>query len=105
MRPAQSYHYVEAAPDGTVKGLQSAAKADHWINGGYFVCRPTLFDHIQPGEELVEKPFARLAAKKLLWTRRYEGFWQSMDTFKDKITLDRMWGQRDAPWQVGEPQW
>jgi glucose-1-phosphate cytidylyltransferase len=106
VRAAQSYHYVDTAPDGTVKGLQSASKADHWINGGYFICRGTLFDHIQPGEELVEEPFSRLAAKKMLWTRRYEGFWQSMDTFKDKIKLDRMWGQREAPWQVwGEPEW
>lgn len=100
VRPAQSYHYVEASSTGIVKSLRSAATADHWINGGYFVCRRSIFDYIEGGEELVEEPFARLAAKQLLWTARYEGFWQSMDTLKDKIKLDRMWGQRETPWQV-----
>jgi glucose-1-phosphate cytidylyltransferase len=100
VRPGQSYHYVEAAPNGIVKALQSAAKADQWINGGYFVCKRGIFEHIEPGEELVEEPFARLAATNMLWTTRYEGFWQSMDTYKDKIKLDRMWGQRETPWQV-----
>jgi glucose-1-phosphate cytidylyltransferase len=100
VRPTQSYHYVEASPTGIVRSLKSAAAADHWINGGYFICRQSIFDHIERGEELVEAPFARLAAKELLWTMRYEGFWQSMDTYKDKIKLDRMWGQRETPWQV-----
>jgi glucose-1-phosphate cytidylyltransferase len=100
VRPRQSYHYVEASPKGIVKSLQSAATADHWINGGYFICRQSIFDYIEPGEELVEQPFARLAAREQLWTYRYNGFWQTMDTFKDKITFDRMWGQRDLPWQV-----
>ncbi len=100
VRPRQTYHYVDASPTGIVKSLQPASGADHWINGGFFICRQSIFDYMEPGEELVEKPFARLAAKELLWTTRYEGFWQSMDTFKDKITFDRMWGQRDVPWQV-----
>jgi len=100
VRPQQSYHYVTAGGDGMVDSLQPASASDHWINGGYFVLKHSIFDHLEAGEELVEKPFARLAAKRLLWTRRYEGFWQSMDTLKDKIKLDRMWGQRDTPWQT-----
>jgi glucose-1-phosphate cytidylyltransferase len=100
VRPPQSYHYVETSPTGAVTHLRSAALADHWINGGYFVFRRSIFDHIESGEELVEKPFSRLAEKGLLWTQRYDGFWQSMDTLKDKIKLDRMWGQRETPWQL-----
>ena len=100
VRPSQSYHYVDASPSGIVKSLQSATMADHWINGGFFACRRSIFDYVQAGEELVEAPFARLAAKQLLWTSRYEGFWQAMDTYKDKIKLDRMWGQRETPWQA-----
>jgi glucose-1-phosphate cytidylyltransferase len=100
VRPLQSFHYVETAPDGKVTALRPGGMADHWINGGYFVFRRAIFDYIEAGEELVDAPFSRLAAKKRLWTSRFEGFWQSMDTFKDKIKLDRMWGQRDTPWQV-----
>jgi glucose-1-phosphate cytidylyltransferase len=100
VRPSQSFHYVETSSDGTVTELRPGSTADHWINGGYFIFRRSIFDYIEEGEELVEAPFTRLAAKKLLWTQRYEGFWQSMDTFKDKIKLDRMWGQRETPWQL-----
>jgi len=99
VRPPLSYHYVESKDNGLVDALREASTVDHWINGGYFIFRKTIFDYIRPGEELVVEPFARLAAKKLLWTKRYDGFWQSMDTFKDKIKFDRMWGQRDMPWQ------
>ncbi len=102
VRPPQSYHYVSSGSDGAVESLKSSAESDHWINGGYFVFRRSIFDFIEAGEELVEQPFARLASQKRLWTRRYEGFWQSMDTLKDKIKFDRMWGRREIPWQ-GRP--
>jgi glucose-1-phosphate cytidylyltransferase len=98
VRPPLSYHYVESKENGLVEGLREASTVDHWINGGYFIFRKSIFDYMRPGEELVVEPFARLAAKKLLWTKRYDGFWQSMDTFKDKIKFERMWGQRDMPW-------
>ena len=100
VRPPQSYHYVASGSDGAVQSLKSSAASDHWINGGYFVFQRSIFDFIEAGEELVEQPFARLASQKRLWTRRYEGFWQSMDTLKDKIKFDRMWGRREIPWQV-----
>ena len=100
VRPPLSYHYVEAKENGIVERLREASTVDHWINGGYFIFRKTIFDYMQPGEELVVEPFARLAAKNLLWTKRYDGFWQSMDTFKDKITFDRMEARGNCPWMV-----
>ena len=71
-----------------------------WINGGFFVMRPEIFDYIAEGEELVEQPFARLIAERKLATFRWDGFWQCMDTFKDKISLDRMEARGDCPWMV-----
>ena len=52
------------------------------------------------GEELVEQPFARLIAERRLATYRHTGFWQAMDTFKDKITFDRMEARGDCPWML-----
>jgi len=71
-----------------------------YINGGFFALRQEIFDYLQEGEELVEQPFHRLIARRLLATYRYEGFWQSMDTFKDKITFDRMEARGTCPWMV-----
>lgn len=101
VRPTQSYHFVQTNGGGFVERLVSATQANHRINGGFFVLRQSIFDYIQPGEELVEQPFARLAAEQQLWTLSYDGFWQSMDTFKDKIMFDRMWGRGDLPWKAG----
>ena len=63
-----------------------------------WVFRHEIFDYIQEGEELVEQPFARLIAERRLATYRHTGFWQAMDTFKDKITFDRMEARGDCPW-------
>ena len=68
-----------------------------WINGGFFVLRQEIFDYIQEGEELVEEPFQRLIAQRKLAGLQLDGFWQCMDTFKDKITFDRMEGRVTAP--------
>jgi glucose-1-phosphate cytidylyltransferase len=70
------------------------------INGGFFVMKQEIFDYIKDGEELVEEPFRRLIEQRKLATFRYLGFWQAMDTFKDKITFDRMEAQGNCPWMV-----
>jgi glucose-1-phosphate cytidylyltransferase len=100
VRPAQSYHVVATTDSGLVTGMFPAGKGDLWINGGYMALRNEVFDYLQEGEELVEEPFRRLIAQKRLFSYRYEGFWRSMDTFKDKITFDRMAGLGDTPWAV-----
>jgi glucose-1-phosphate cytidylyltransferase len=100
VRPSQSFHAVHADPDGTVTDVRSVSESDYWINGGFFCLRNEIFDYVQDGEELVEAPFRRLAAKRRLWTHRYSGFWAAMDTFKDKITFDRMEGRGECPWMV-----
>ncbi len=74
--------------------------SDYWINGGFFCLRREIFDYVQEGEELVEQPFRRLIEQRRLWSYRYDGFWAAMDTFKDKITLDRMEARGDCPWMI-----
>lgn len=104
VRPQQSYHNVLAGADGTVQEIRSMEGSDFWVNGGYFVLKPELFDYFRPGEEMVEEPFGRLIKEGRLWTQHYEGFWRAMDTFKDKITFDRLSGQGNTPWQVWDNQ-
>jgi len=100
VRPSQSFHAVQSNDRGLVTAIEPVSASDYWINGGFFCLRREIFDYIQPGEELVEQPFQRLLAQKKLTTLRYEGYWAAMDTFKDKITLDRMEARGDCPWMV-----
>ena len=100
VRPAQSFHTVAVGADGVVQRIESMSRADVWVNGGFFCLRPAIFEAMREGEELVEQPFQRLMAQGKLRARRHEGFWAAMDTFKDKITLDRLEAQGKCPWMV-----
>ena len=100
VRTLQSFHLVQSTPQGMVERIGPMNDGSVYVNGGFFVLRGDIFDYIEPGEELVEAPFRRLIEKKLLATYRHSGFWQAMDTFKDKITYDRMEAKGECPWMV-----
>jgi glucose-1-phosphate cytidylyltransferase len=100
VRPSQSLHAMRVGDDGYVNAIESVRDSDYWINGGFFCLRKEIFEYMREGEELVEAPFQRLIEKRKLWTHRHPGFWAAMDTFKDKITLDRMEAKGECPWMV-----
>jgi glucose-1-phosphate cytidylyltransferase len=95
---SSSLDTVHFAQDGVVSAIRSMKDSDVWVNGGYFVLRKEVFRYLRPGEELVYEPFARMIAEGKVWSRRYAGFWQCMDTFKDKQILDELDGSGAAPW-------
>jgi glucose-1-phosphate cytidylyltransferase len=97
--PSQSFHVVELGTQGSVKRLQYVRDAGIMVNGGYFILRKEIFDYMNPGEELVIKPFERLIQKDLLLGYRYERFW-AMDTFKEQQELTDMYNQGTAPWEL-----
>jgi glucose-1-phosphate cytidylyltransferase len=103
VQTSQSFHAVQSDDEGFVTSIGEMSKSEFLINGGFFCLRREIFDHMEDGDELVEKPFQRLVAKRQLSTYRYRGFWQAMDTFKDKITFDRMESHGDCPWMVWRP--
>jgi glucose-1-phosphate cytidylyltransferase len=100
VRPHLSYHFVAARTDGQVTSIQDAPQTGLRINGGFFILRTEIFDHLRQGEDLVTDAFQHLLAENQLLAHCYDGFWQSMDTFKDKQRLDDMHARGDAPWEV-----
>lgn len=102
VRPAVSFHLVDAAGDGMVRAIRGVEQANVWINGGYFIFNRAIFDYMRPGEELVEQPFARLVEQGQLATYHHKGFWACMDTFKEKVILDEKYARGDRPWAVWE---
>ena len=72
-----------------------------WINGGFFVLEPQIFDYIEGDQTVWElEPMARLAREQKLSAFRHSGFWRPMDTLRDKIVLEEMWSRNEAPWKV-----
>ena len=100
VHPSQSFHAVRTGDDNIVTAVENISATNYWINAGFFALRPQVFDYMRDGEELVEEPFRRLIAERKLFALEYRGFWAAMDTFKDKITLDRMEARGECPWMV-----
>jgi glucose-1-phosphate cytidylyltransferase len=101
VKPMFNAHVVDADDDGVVRAVEDIQRADVRINGGYFVFRRDVLDYINPGEELVEEPFQRLIGEGELIAYRYDGFWEPMDTIKDKQRLDELAASGKAPWRNG----
>ena len=98
VRPPLTYHLADIEEDGGVREFRSSERSDIWINGGYFLMRPEIFDYMREGEELVLNPFDRLIAENKLMAYKHEGFWRSMDTLRDWQSLEEMVERGDMPW-------
>jgi glucose-1-phosphate cytidylyltransferase len=95
-----TFHIVHADDHGNVTGLEHVGDSRVRINAGFFVLRREIFDVMNPDEELVIEPFARLIEQGKLMAVQYNGFWQNMDTFKDKTRLDEIAAAGRPPWQL-----
>lgn len=73
-----------------------------WINGGFFVCEPKIFDYIKEGDSTIleRSPLEGLANDQQLVAYKHEGFWKPMDTLRDKTQLEQLWDTKKAPWKV-----
>jgi glucose-1-phosphate cytidylyltransferase len=73
-----------------------------WINGGFLVCEPEIFDYLKNGDQTVleRDPLEELAAARKLFACKHHGFWKCMDTLRDKIQLQQMWDRGEAPWRA-----
>jgi glucose-1-phosphate cytidylyltransferase len=102
VRPNLSYHMValEEGRSNLVSGIQAISDATMRINGGFFIFKKKVFDYIREKEDLVEEPFQRLIDEKQLIGYKYNGFWVSMDTFKDRQHLENLYSTSAAPWEV-----
>ncbi|MGK2913936.1 MAG: glucose-1-phosphate cytidylyltransferase [Porticoccaceae bacterium] len=74
-----------------------------WVNGGFFVLEPGVFEHID-GDDTVweQEPLERLSRAGQLQAWKHDGFWQPMDTLRDKVYLETLWTKGDAPWKIWE---
>jgi glucose-1-phosphate cytidylyltransferase len=70
-----------------------------WINGGFFVFEPAVLEYIENDETILERaPLENLARDSQLMAYHHAGYWQSMDTLRDKNALEALWAAGDPPW-------
>ncbi len=101
VRPPARYGHMEFDGDRIREFTEKPQTAEGWINGAFFVVEPQVFDYIDGDDTQFEKePLERLAADGELMAYKHDGFWQCMDTRRDKFVLEKMWDSGEAPWKT-----
>ena len=103
VQPSGRFGAVEISEDGLITHFKEKPKGDgSWINGGFMVCEPGVFDYIPEGEDIIweQEPLRGMVAERQLAAYRHDGFWKPMDTLKDKNDLNAMWAEGKAPWKI-----
>lgn len=98
----QRFGVLDIDPSGRITEFREKTKGDgSLINIGYMVCNPEFFDYIEGDSTVLEKrPLERVARKGQLMAYKHEGFWQCMDTVREKQQLEQLWQTGSAPWKV-----
>lgn len=101
-QPDGRFGALDLTDSNQVNAFKEKPKGDGgWVNAGFFVCEPEVFDYIADGDEIVfeQEPLSRLATDGQIYTYKHEGFWKPMDSLKDKNDLNKLWDTNKAPWK------
>jgi glucose-1-phosphate cytidylyltransferase len=103
VKPPPRFGKLDIRGNAVVSYSEKPQPGDEWINGGFFVLEPGVFDYIEGyGTQWEREPLERLAKDGQLMAFRHEGFWQCMDTLWDRNLLQDLWQQGNPPWKVWE---
>ncbi len=100
VRPVSRFGILEMDDSGVVQSFQEKPQSAGWINAGYFVFEPEIFDYLEDNSILEREPMANLAKNCQLVAYRHNGFFQPMDTYREMSILNEMWDNDSAPWKV-----
>ena len=99
VHPPSRFGKIIMHGEQVTKFSEKPKDGDGWINGGYYVFEPEVLEYIDGDATMLERePMERLANDGQLMAYRHEGFWQMMDTLQEKILLENLWNNGDAPW-------
>jgi glucose-1-phosphate cytidylyltransferase len=103
VQPSGKFGSLVLGPGQRITRFQEKPPGDGaWINGGFFVLEPRIFEYIGPGDEVIweRAPLEGLARDARLAAYKYQGFWQCMDTLREKLHLEELWTSGEAPWKI-----
>jgi glucose-1-phosphate cytidylyltransferase len=100
VRPVSRFGVLEITKDGIIESFQEKPQSEGWINAGYFVFEPKVFDYLELNSILEGEPMANLAGDGQLVAFKHDGFFQPMDTYREMSILNELWETNQAPWKV-----
>jgi|TARA_B110000037_G_scaffold115532_1_gene132715 glucose-1-phosphate cytidylyltransferase len=101
-QPDGRFGSLNISSNNQVKEFQEKPKGDgNWINAGFFICEPKVFDYITNGDDTIfeQEPLMNLAKDEEIFTFKHKGFWKPMDSLKDKNDLNKIWDNNQAKWK------
>ncbi len=104
VKPTARFGGMKFEGDKVIHFDEKSQKGEGWINGGFFVFEPEVFDYLKQGDETVfeREPLENLAHDGQLMAYRHDGFWQCMDTLREKHYLQELWDSGKPPWGIQE---
>ena len=106
VQPQGRFGVLDLDESSTIRSFQEKPKTSSsaWINAGFFVLEPGIFDYITEGDQTIweRSPLMKLAHAGELKAYKHNGFWHPMDMLKDKLELNRLWDEHRAPWKTWE---
>ena len=101
INPPGRFGALEISNNRVNKFLEKPSKNESWINGGFFIFEKSVLDYIEGDDTVLEKgPLEKLAVDGELSAFKHKGFWQPMDTLRDKNQLEELWEKKEAPWKM-----
>ena len=103
VQPSGRFGALNIENDGEISHFQEKPVGDgSWINGGFFVLQPEIFDYIAEGDNITweQEPMKNLASDGQLNSYKHSGFWRPMDTIRDRDDLNNLWAEDKAPWKM-----
>ena len=101
VHPGARFGELELQKQQVISFKEKPQVTQGWINGGYFVCEPEFFDFIDGDQTILEhEPLEKVAALGELMAYHHDGYWQCMDTKRDRDNLEELWKSNKAPWKI-----
>ena len=100
VHPPERFGVLDLNGDYVTEFHEKHSGESSWVNGGFFVFEPEIFDYIQDDRTILERaPLETLAKEHKLTAFKHDGFWHPMDTLRDKNRLEKLWSSDKAPWK------
>jgi glucose-1-phosphate cytidylyltransferase len=101
IHPPTRFGLMKIEDGNVVEFQEKPSGVEGWVNGGFFVFEPGVFDYLEGDHQPLERaPMEKLTRDHQLMAFQHEGFWQPMDTLRDKLMLENLWTSGQAPWRV-----
>jgi len=101
IHPPERFGVLNISGDYVTQFHEKHVGESSWINGGFFVFEPEIFDYLQDDSTILERtPLETLAKEQKLTAFKHDGFWYPMDTIRDKNHLEKLWASGKAPWKI-----